>query len=282
MDMGAQLGQNLIRPTDYWNGQSHNQDQGSDNVWKNIDYLVCTARQKGVFVELDLSAFGKYLTSRGLDAFDARNWQAFLTAVGKRYSNQSSIAFYSLLGEPTPPKNAQAMQKLVDFYRVTTDTLRAADEHHLIMAGGFNHMEEETPALPWWQQIYALPNNDIVAFKTYSLGDLALIPQIASYARKIGKPLFDEEFGLPQSMGDSAFSGGQGYNEIQTGRAQFYQNVYTIGGRAGVAGFVFWDLGCDLRSDSYQVNPNTPAVWQEIQQHAPESGKPASGKQLCP
>jgi hypothetical protein len=49
-----------------------------------------------------------------------------------------------------------------------------------------------------------------------------------------------------------------------TSRAQFYEDVYRIGEQAGVVGFAFWGLGWDIRGSSYQVNPDTPAVWQAI------------------
>ena len=274
MNMGASLGQNLIRPTDYWDINDLHPNQGSENVWKNVDYLVCAAQQHGIFVELDVSAFQKVLLSQHLDAFNPNNWKTFLTAVGKRYNNQSAIAFYSIVGEPQVPNNSDELNTLVNFYRVTTDTLRSADSHHLITAGGFNHMEQETPNLPWWHDIYSLPNNDIAAFKTYSSDDLHLISTIATFAKQIGKPAFDEEFGMPQSLGDAVFAGGAGFQGIQTSRAQFYQDVYSAGEPVNIQGFVFWDLGCDLRSDSYQINPNTPAVWQVVAQHGPN--KPAS------
>src|ERR1700674_4417668 len=135
-------------------------------------------------------------------------------------------------------------------------------------------MEQETPDLPWWQSIYSLPNNDIAAFKTYSLDDLHLMPTIAAFAKNIGKPALDEEFGMPQSIGDAAFAGGEGILGVQTSRAQFYHDVYSTGERVNVKGFVFWDLGCDLRSNSYQVNPQTPATWQIVEQHGPD--KPRS------
>ncbi len=282
MTMGSNLGQNLIRPTDYWDIHDSHPEQGSENIWRNIDYLVCTAQQHSIFVELDVSAFQKVLISQHLDAFNPDNWKTFLTAVGKHYTNQSAVAFYSIVGEPQVPNNSDELNTLVNFYRVTTDTLRAADSHHLITAGGFNHMEQETPDLPWWHDIYSLPNNDIAAFKTYSLDDLHLIPTIAAFAKQIGKPAFDEEFGMPQSLGDAAFTGGAGFEGIQTSRAQFYQDVYTIGEPVNIQGFVFWDLGCDLRSDSYQINPNTPAVWQVVGQHGPNKPTmPSSPQSFC-
>jgi hypothetical protein len=285
MDMGSRLGQNLFRPTDYWDQNDPHPEQGSNKIWENMDYLVCSAQSRHLFIELDLSGFQKVLISRHLNAFDPHNWTAFLTAAGKHYSKQGSIAFYSVVGEPQIPRTTDAMNKLVDFYRVTTDTLHEADPQHLIAAGGFNHMNEESPTLPWWHQIYSLPNNHIAAFKTYSLTDLHLIPTIAAFAKQLGIPALDEEFGMPQSLGDATFAGGAGFNGIKTSRAQFYQDVYSAGEGAGVQGFVFWDLGCGLRSSSYQVSPATPATWRVIKQHGPNPSKTALSEKdqsLCP
>jgi len=281
LNMGAQARQNLIRPTDFWDSNYHDQKQDDVTIWKNLDYLVCAAKQRGIFVEMDLSAFGHFLVSQGRDPFDAGNWITFLSAVGTHYVNQSSIAFYSILGEPPTPNSPAAMNKIVDFYRAVTNELRKADGKHLITAGGFNHMEQETSQTPWWQNIYSLPNNNIVAFKTYSLADLKLIPKISAFASDLGKPLVDEEFGLPQSMGDASNSG-QVYNNLHIGRAQFYRDVYSIGEQAEVAGFAFWDMGCEIKGQSYQVNPNTPAVWHVIQRFAPEMPTvPKTEQSLC-
>jgi len=280
LDLGAQAGQNLIRPTDFWGTPYHDQRQDDVTVWKNLDYLVCAAKQHGIFVDMDISAFGHFLVSQGHDPYDSRNWIAFLDAVGKHYADQSSIAFYSILGEPQPPKSPAEMNKILEFYRVVTDELRKADGRHLITAGAFNHMEEETPQTPWWQKIYSLPNNDIAAFKTYSLDDLNLIPKIAAFARDIGKPLVDEEFGLPQGMGDASYTG-QVYNNLQMSRAQFYEDVYSLGEQVGVVVFVFWDLGCEISGTSYQVNRNTPAVWRAILRHAPKKPSAPKNRDTC-
>ncbi len=269
LTMGAQAGQNLARPTDFWDKATLNQDMNDPTIWRNMDYLVCSARLRGTFVVMDISAFRWLLVSKGRDPYDFNNWKAFLDEVGTHYSNQPSIAFYSIAGEPDPPKTTNDTHHLVNFYRSVTDELSKADKnHHLITAGGFNHMEDETPQTPWWHEIYALPHNDIIAFKTYSQKDLNLIPTIASYAKQLGKPMVDEEFGLPQSMGDAA-STGEVYNQITTSRAQFFEQVYTRGEENGVLGFVFWDMGCELAEGSYQVSSKTPAVWHVIQAHAP-------------
>ncbi len=281
LQMGAQLGQNLIRPTDFWGTPYHDQRQDDVTIWKNMDYLVCVAKQRRIFVDMDISAFGHFLVSQGRDPYDSRYWIPFLDAVGKHYANQPSIAFYSILGEPQPPQSPEAMNKLVDFYRVVTDELRKADGRHLITAGGFNHMEEETPQTLWWQKIYSLPNNDIIAFKTYSLDDLNLIPKISAFAKDLGKPPVDEEFGLPQGLGDATYTG-EVYNNLQMSRAQFYEDIYSLGEQAAVVAFAFWDMGCEVRGKSYQVNPNTPAVWQVILSHAPKNpGVPGAERLLC-
>lgn len=235
-----------------------------------MDYLVCTARQRGLFVIMDISAFRWLLMSKGRDSYDAGNWKAFLDQVGTHYSDQPSIAFYSISGEPSPPTTVADTRHLVDFYRAVTDELSKSDKnHHLITAGGFNHMEEETPQTPWWHEIYALPHNDIIAFKTYSQKDLNLIPTIASFAQQLRKPMVDEEFGMPQRMGDAA-STGETYNGMFTSRAQFFEQVYSRGEKNGVSSFVFWDMGCELTQESYQVSPITSAVWHVIQAHAPQ------------
>ena len=72
---------------------------------------------------------------------------------------------------------------------------------------------------------------------------------------------------------------GEGKNnrtKAVTSRAQFYEDVYSIGEQAGVVGFAFWDLGSDIRGNSYQVNPDTPAVWQVILRYAPDKPTAAS------
>lgn len=268
LDMGLSAGQNLARPTDYWDKTNTQQSWNDPVIWANMDYLTQAAQKRGMFVLMDLSAYKWLLMSQGQDPYDARNWTTLLDFVGARYSHTTSIAAYSIVGEPPAPQSATATTQLVTFYNEVTDDLYRADGgHHLITAGGFNHMEDETPQTLWWQRIYALPHNDIVAFKTYSQHDLDLMPAIAAYAGSLSKPMLIEEFGMPQYVGDGAFSG-EPYNGIQTGRATFFQTVYDEGGRLGVYGFIFWNLGCQVGDQSYEVSPRTANVWQVVTRHA--------------
>jgi hypothetical protein len=269
-DIGALAGQNLARPTDFWDKTNTSQNMKDPMIWSHMDHLVTTASRSGGFVLLDLSAYKWLLMSQGRDPYDAANWIEYLDFVGARYRTASSIAFYSIVGEPPPPTTPDAAQALVNFYRSVTDELYKADGgHHLIAAGGFNHMEDETPQAPWWHSIFALPHNDVIAFKTYSQHDIDLMPAIAQYARQLNKPMVDEEFGMPQYMGDATYEGGSGgYNGIYTSRSQFFDIVYSEGERYSVSGFVFWNLGCEMKSTGYEVSPLTPAVWKTLTAHA--------------
>lgn len=270
LDLGLSAGQNLARPTDYWDRTNTTQIWNDPTIWANMDYLVQAAQRRGMFVLMDLSAYKWLLMSQGKDPYDAGNWKQLLDFVGQRYRTATAIAAYSIVGEPPAPTTAAQTAQLVAFYRAVTDELYAADGgRHLIAAGGFNHMEDETPTTQWWQQIDALPHNDIVAFKTYSQHDLNLMPTIGAFARSLHKPMMDEEFGMPQYMGDGAYQGNaKGYNGLYVGRADFFADVYTTGEQLGVSSFVFWNLGCQVGTQSYEVSPLTPAVWHTVAEHA--------------
>ncbi len=281
LGLAVQAGQNLVRPTDFWDKSYTDVRQTDITVWQNLDYLVCAAKQKHIFVEMDISAFGWFLLSQSQVEFNAVNWKAFLDAVAARYSSQPTVAFYSVVGEPAAPQNVQQMNDLVNFYDQTTTELHTADPHHLIMAGALIHMEAETAALPWWHKVFALPHSDIIGFKTYSDHDLALIPEIAAYANQLAKPMIDEEFGMPQNQGDAVASG-QTYNGLQVSRSQFFESVYSAGQANGVSGFIFWNMGCEMADTSYEVSPSTPAVWKVVEKYAPNPTVTTGTLLACP
>lgn len=263
LDMGAASAQNAIRATDQWDRNARGQTADDPVIWANMDYLVEAARKRGVFVVIDLSAYRWLLMSNGTDATRPEAWTGFIRSVAARYSDASNVAFYSILGEPAPPGDQAQKDSLVAFYSATSQALRDADPNHLITVGGFNHMED-SPQLGWWQAMDGLPTNDIVAFKTYSQHDLDLMPAIAAYSRSIGKPALEEEFGMPQGYGDAAFAGGSSFNGLASGRAPFFESVYSSGRSLGLAGFLFWNMGCQAGRTSYEVNPNTPATWDVV------------------
>ncbi len=283
LDMGAAAGQNLIRATDQWDSTTPGQTADDPTVWANMDYLLTAARKRGVFVVIDLSAFRWLLESQGTDPSRADLWTSFIDMVAARYRDNPDVAFYSISGEPAPPATQAQLQALLTFYRTTSDALRSADPNHLITVGGFNHMEDH-PEIGWWQSIDALPANDIVAVKTYSQHDLDLMPAIAAYGRSVGKPVVDEEFGMPQGFGDGSFAGGAAYNGLSTGRAPFFESVYRSGRSLGFAAYIFWNMGCQIGRTSYEVSPATPATWSVVIQNGAvaAAGSNASASSLCP
>ena len=286
LSMGVAAGQNLIRPTDQWDSHTPGQSADDPTVWANMDYLLTAARARGVFVVVDMSAFRWLLTSQGLDPSRTDLWTSFVSKVAARYRDNPAVAFYSIVGEPQPPATSAELQTLLDFYRATSEAVRGADPNHLSTVGGFNHMEDH-PELGWWQAIDGLATNDIVGVKTYSQHDLDLMPAIAAFGRSSGKPVVDEEFGMPQGFGDGAFAGGAAYNGLSTGRGPFFESVYSSGRALGFAGFIFWNMGCQIGSSSYEVSPATPAAWSVVVRNgaitaADQAGAAPSAAALCP
>ncbi len=280
LDMGQAAGQNLVRPTDQWDPHAPGQRYDDPVIWSNMDYLVDAARSRGMFVVIDLSAYRWLLQSQGRNPWDATAWIPFIDFVAARYQNATNVAFYSISGEPSPPRDQSQLDTLLGFYQTTSQTLRAADPNHLITVGGFNHMED-SPRLKWWQAIDSLPANDIVAFKTYSQHDIDLMPSISAFATSVNRVAFVEEFGMPQQYGDGSFTGGTAYNGLAAGRAAFFQTVYSMGTSLGVGGFVFWNMGCQVGPTSYEVSPKTPTAWSVIASNgaiAPAMGSPQT---LC-
>jgi endo-1,4-beta-mannosidase len=283
LDMGAAAGQNLIRATDQWDSHTAGQSADDPVVWANMDYLLKAARVRGVFVVVDLSGLRWVLMSEGKDPNRADLWTGFITKVATRYRDNPAVAFYSIAGEPKPPDTSASAAALTAFYRTTSEALRASDPNHLITVGGFNHMEDH-PELRWWQAIDALPTNDIVAVKTYSQHDLNLMPAISSYGHEVGKPVVDEEFGMPQGYGDAVPARGTAFNGLTGGREEFFASVYSSGRHLGFAGFIFWNMGCQLGPTSYEVNPGTPAVWAVLVKYGavPVSADGPPTAALCP
>jgi hypothetical protein len=260
--VGLSAGQNLIRPTDYWDKTNTAQTAFDPTIWANMDHLVCQAEAAHAYIILDLSAYKWLLMSEGQDPNNAANWTNFLKVIGLHYQNAASIAYYSISGEPSFPKTQAQDDTLVSFYQTVTNALAAADPNHLISAGGFNNMNNGVNG--WWEPIYALSHNDVASFKTYSQHDINLMPSVLSYTHSIHKPAVDEEFGMPQGLGDSVYKG-KSYNGIATSRAQFYQQIYSDGESLGVAGFVFWNLANLSGPSHYDVYPGvTPAVWAVV------------------
>jgi hypothetical protein len=244
LDLAHSAGLDAVRPTDFLDGVS---DWRAAAPWQNLDHLVTGAASRGMVVILDLSAYRNLLLRLGARPYDPRAWSSFLNFVGSRYARAEAVAYYAIAGEPAPPA-AGASTDYVAFYRAALARLHAADRgHHLISTGGLNHLEDGS-AIPW-QQLFELPGQDLVALHLYSDDDRQLVlPVVAAWAAQERKPLVVEEFGFRQDVTDAA-------------RAALFREAYRGAWRYHAAGMVFWNLGPELSPASYDVGPQTPAVW---------------------
>lgn len=252
LDVARQDGLNTIRPSDFLVGV---RDWHDATTWRNLDYLVSAAGARHMFVIMDLTAYRNFLHQSRRFAYDVTAWTSFLDFVGSRYAPAPAIAYYAIATEIEPPNwgdPARATaQQYVSFFRAALARLHAADHgNHLVSTGGFNHLQAAS-GVPW-RALFGLPGADLAAVHVYSAEDRrSALPAVAAWATQQRKPLVIEEFGFQQGLGDAA-------------RAAAFRNVYELGRRSDAAGMVFWNLGPELAAGSYDVGPDTPAVWATV------------------
>src|SRR5262245_10144810 len=121
LDLQAQGGMNILRPTDYWDKNTPGQSMTEPVLWANMDHLLSASKARGHFVQMDISAYKWLLTADGKDPYDATNWYAFIDWVGARYQDEATIAYWYLSGEPPVPTNATECGAMVSFFGSITD-----------------------------------------------------------------------------------------------------------------------------------------------------------------
>jgi mannan endo-1,4-beta-mannosidase len=200
------------------------------------------------------------------------------TVTGVAYRDDPTIAIVSIAGEPGPPNSeecgmAAGTAELTDFFARTMAEWQELDTNHLVSNGGFIHLDwEELHGNPAgsgidWQAIFSDPANDVPSIHTYVNYPVPMddppVPfteyqtaKIAPFVADLGKPWITEEFGFPQRDPDP-------------GRAVYYEAVYQLQRDYGSAGVAFWSLGHELHPTTFDVNPDTPEVWQVILNNAP-------------
>jgi hypothetical protein len=98
----------------------------------------------------------------------------------------------------------------------------------------------------------------MAAIHVYSANDRAItIPMVDQWATGNLKPFTIEEFGFQQ--GDS-----------DTTRSSEFQAMYDLAKRYHVTAMIFWNLGPEIKSSSYEVSSNTPLTWKSVIQNAPQ------------
>jgi Cellulase (glycosyl hydrolase family 5) len=261
ISMTQQLHLNTIRPTNYFDGTAYG-DWYNATVWSNMDYLFQQAARHNMYVLLDLSSFRDKVLKQGIYPYDPSLYTTAFSWVASRYAHNPALLNYAIAGEVTCPTSQKplrptSMQALTNYYQVLSNTLYAADPNHLISPGGLSYLNESNCDIDW-KSIFSLPHINIAAIHVYSDSDRRVtMPMVAQWAARNQKPFTIEEFGFRQSDGD-------------TTRASEFQNMYTLGKQYNATAMIFWNLGPEISSSSYEVNPNTPLTWNTIIQNAPQ------------
>jgi hypothetical protein len=267
---------NTIRITDFMNSTGNpSVDPYDAQKWGYVDGMIAAAGAAGLHVDLGLSDYRAMLWNNCIDPYTA-DWSQFVSFVANRvntvngrvYKNDPTIALVSVAGEPLPVGSHSFTGKatgqpctitystadLTGFYTATTGAWAAAQGSVLINSGGLGYLNESHAGIDW-KSIFSLPTNAVCDIKTYG-GMFAWVANAASYCAGIGKPIIDEEFGYQQGMTD-----GQ--------RAHLFAQNYALAKSLNFAGIVFWNLGYQLASTSYEVNPSTPLTFAVVQNNAP-------------
>jgi endo-1,4-beta-mannosidase len=268
LDMAESAHLNTLRATDILlYGDWHNM-----TLWNNLDYLVQHAAQRHIWIIIDLSTFRNSLDKQGIFAYNPADWQDFVSFIAQRYKNVPNIAYYEIAGEPQDPNRdagrEPTAEQLITFYQSISDLIYANDGNHLVGTGSFAHLNASqninnnctvmTSLCIPWQQIYALQHIDLPGMHIYSANDLNIsLPMVQQWTNSHNKPFSIDEFGFKQSIGDTvrAVSFDNIYNNVQK-----YSNNVNI---------IFWNLGPQMSTTAYEVNPQTPLTWQIVQDHAP-------------
>ena len=298
----AYLGTNFIRPTDQFDGTDTVWDATAetDQVWSNMDHLICQATADGIYVQLDLSfvckiidaSFGNpnpeppcYGTYNGVDLYTTY-WKPVIDKIAPHYAGWNTIAYVSFFGDGGGvPADQPATTALVTAYQQVASEYASQDSSSdpmLLAGGGFTHTNngyQGGGGAPWWQQVCNLSSLSVCLVKVYSNNDKNYSPHWFSWASGASKPVVDEEFGMMQCHGDGTFSGDStcpagskdpGY-QILTDRADFYnwnysQNAYS---GTGFAGWVLWNDSCAAGAGNYDVSDLAgPAVIGIVQKNA--------------
>lgn len=261
ISLAQQAHLNAIRPTNYFDGITYG-DWYNATVWSNMDYLFKEAASHSMYVILDLSSFRDKTIKQGVYPYDPSLYTSAFSWVASRYANNTDLLNYAIAGEVACPTSSDPLrptstQALTHYYQVLSNTLYAADPHHLISSGGLSHLNQADCGIDW-KSIFSLPHINMAAIHVYSDHDRDItMPMVAGWATSNQKPFTVEEFGFQQGDGD-------------TKRSSEFQNMYNLGKQYGVTAMIFWNLGPEISSSSYEVNSNTPLTWNTVIHNAPQ------------
>jgi hypothetical protein len=212
------------------------------------------------------------------------DWTQFMTFVANRvntvtgipYRKDPTILVVSIAGEPVGPgfqECGQAMdeQQLTDWFAWALAEWKSLDPHHLRSTGGLHAtyagLDGDGDPIPSGQLVdgialFSLPDNTLPSLHTYPPQATSLpladgqTPVLAPVAEDLDKPWFTEEFGFRWEEGDEF-------------RATEFDWIYDRQVEYGSAGSLFWNLGPEAGTGTFDVNPSSPLTWARIQAEAP-------------
>lgn len=187
----------------------------------------------------------------------------------KRYSSDPAIMAWELANEPRPMRPA-AYNAYVEWAAETAALIKSIDPGHLVTTGT-EGMASTDDKIDLYERIHADPNIDYLTIHVWPKNwgffqDTAIaasmstiVARTGSYidkhvavARRLGKPMVIEEFGLPRDR--------QSFDPASPAslREQYYRLMFTtlresISAGAGIAGCNFWAFGGEGRPLSGQA-----------------------------
>jgi hypothetical protein len=271
LSMARQARLNTVRVVSFLHEEaSPSRGPYDEERWVRVDRAIALAGRLGLRVELDLTTYRNLLIRNHINAYRA-DWGPFVrfvatrrnTVSGRTYRDDPTIAMVAFAAEVEPPGSASVLPvryttaDLTGFFQRTLHQWRLLDRNHVLTTGGFLHLDSDTGID--WRAIFSLPDVDVPSVHLYSAPDQTItLPAVAAFSKQLGKPFLIEEFGYERGDGDPA-------------RAQGFQGQYVDSQRYGAAGAQFWNLGPQVASPTYDVNPQTPLTWTVVRANRPAS-----------
>lgn len=253
-------------------------------TWAKVDALLVAAANANMKVILDNADYKNILWNHCINpwTYDWHHYLAFVAnrindMTGQVYKNDPTIFLVTFAGDL---HKVPATYTFVDangancsisltadmytsFFADVESYWKTLDPNHLVSPGGVAGMEYAGQNGIPWQAIFSNPATDVCGTKTYG-GMVNFLPTLANYCNNtLHKPWFDDEWGYPQSDGDSV-------------RATKFQSQFDNNKANNAAGEFFWNAGYQMASTTYDINPQTPLTFNTIIQNAPQqlSGTP--------
>lgn len=250
-----------LRVTDILEGSGV--DPYNPTIKANLDYLLSKAKLRGLWVILDLSWYRNWLKANGHNdatCYDPANYTAYLKWLVPQYAKHTSVAYWSIGGEPAAPTGSDPTRTttalLNSYYSTMYAQIRQLDPNHLIGSGGLSYLNFASGVD--WQSIFT--SVDMGAIHVYSHGDRdTTIPLVTPWCATHNKPFLIEEFGIQQTP-----AGAPNWPVPYVSQAAGYADIMSR-----CDNVLFWNMGPEVKPTTYDCDPTTqPNTWAQVVSHA--------------